>query len=41
MMAAGLGAAALFGFGVLGWYDRRGLDRIPVETTPEKTAVPA
>ncbi|MFI5624754.1 SNG1 family protein [Nocardioides sp. NPDC051685] len=41
MMAAGLVAAALFGFGVLGWYDRKGLHRIPVETTPEKTAVPA
>ncbi|KUL22964.1 SNG1 family protein [Streptomyces regalis] len=41
MMAAGLVAAALFGFGVLGWYDRRGLHRIPAETTPEKTAVPA
>ncbi|KUO03319.1 DUF3533 domain-containing protein [Streptomyces caeruleatus] len=44
MMAAGLVAAALFGFGVLGWYDRKGLHRIPVETTaekPEKTAAPA
>ncbi|MFI7500701.1 SNG1 family protein [Streptomyces sp. NPDC049687] len=41
MMAAGLVAAALFGFGVLGWYDRRGLHRIPVEATPEKTATPA
>ncbi|GGV72704.1 SNG1 family protein [Streptomyces massasporeus] len=41
MMAAGLVAAALFGFGVLGWYDRKGLHRIPVETTPEKTTVPA
>lgn len=41
MMAAGLGAAALFGFGVLGWYDRRGLHRIPVETKSEQTAVPA
>jgi YhgE/Pip-like protein len=41
MMAAGLVAAALFGFGVLGWYDRRGLHRVPAETTPEKTAVPA
>ncbi|MEU6177356.1 SNG1 family protein [Streptomyces coeruleorubidus] len=41
MMAAGLVAAALFGFGVLGWYDRKGLHRIPVETTPEQTAVPA
>ncbi|SDP79465.1 YhgE/Pip N-terminal domain-containing protein [Streptomyces sp. cf386] len=41
MMAVGLVAAALFGFGVLGWYDRKGLHRIPVETTPEKTAAPA
>lgn len=41
MMAAALVAAALFGFGVLGWYDRKGLHRIPVETTSEKTAVPA
>ncbi|MEU1002300.1 DUF3533 domain-containing protein [Streptomyces tibetensis] len=41
VMAAGLVAAALFGFGVLGWYDRKGLDRIPVETTPEESAVPA
>jgi YhgE/Pip-like protein len=41
MMAAGLVAAALFGFGVLGWYDRKGLHRIPVETTPGKTTVPA
>ncbi|KKD03889.1 SNG1 family protein [Streptomyces sp. WM6386] len=41
MMAAGLVAAALFGFGVLGWYDRKGLHRLPAETTPEKTAAPA
>ncbi|WP_328872719.1 SNG1 family protein [Streptomyces sp. NBC_00287] len=41
MMAAGLVAAGLFGFGVLGWYDRKGLHRIPAETKPEKTAVPA
>jgi len=41
MMAAGLVAAALFGFGVLGWYDRKGLHRIPAETTPDTTAVPA
>jgi hypothetical protein len=41
MMAAALVAAALFGFGVLGWYDRKGLHRIPVETKPEKTAVRA
>ncbi len=38
MMAAGLVAAALFGFGVLGWYDRKGLHRIPVEAEPEKNA---
>ncbi|MET7730417.1 DUF3533 domain-containing protein [Streptomyces sp. NPDC005402] len=38
MMAVGLVAAALFGFGVLGWYDRKGLHRIPVETEPEKNA---
>ncbi|MBA2950762.1 DUF3533 domain-containing protein [Streptomyces himalayensis] len=41
MMAAGLAVAALFGFGVTGWYDRKGLHRIPAETKPEKTAVPA
>lgn len=41
MMAAALLAAALFGFGVLGWYDRKGLHRIPLETNPEKTTVPA
>ncbi|MEW2806398.1 DUF3533 domain-containing protein [Streptomyces massasporeus] len=41
MMAAGLVAAVLFGFGVLRWYDRKGLYRIPVETTPDETAVPA
>ncbi|MDX2526372.1 SNG1 family protein [Streptomyces europaeiscabiei] len=41
MMAVGLVAAGLFGFGVLGWYDRKGLHRIPAETKPEKTAVPA
>lgn len=41
MMAAALVAAALFGFGVLGWYDRKGLHRIPVETTSAKPAVPA
>ncbi|MEU2287082.1 SNG1 family protein [Streptomyces sp. NPDC013178] len=41
MMAAALVAAALFGFGVLGWYDRKGLHRVPAETTPDKTAVPA
>ena len=41
MLAVGLVAAALFGFGVLGWYDRKGLHRIPVETAPEKTAAPA
>lgn len=31
MMAAGLLAAALFGFGMTGWYDRKGLHRIPAE----------
>lgn len=41
MMAVGLAAAALFGFGVTGWYDRKGLHRIPAETEPEKTAAPA
>jgi ABC-type polysaccharide/polyol phosphate export permease len=41
MMAVGLTAAALFGFGVLGWYDRKGLHRIPAEAQPGKSAVPA
>ncbi|MET7702799.1 DUF3533 domain-containing protein [Streptomyces sp. NPDC005485] len=43
MMAVGLAAAALFGFGVLGWYDRKGLHRIPAEkkAEAEETAVPA
>ncbi|WP_329224462.1 SNG1 family protein [Streptomyces canus] len=41
MMAVGLALAALFGFGVLGWYDRKGLHRIPSEAKPEKTAAPA
>jgi YhgE/Pip-like protein len=41
MMAVGLGVAVIFGFGVTGWYDRKGLHRIPVEMTPEKTAAPA
>ncbi|MFG2372251.1 SNG1 family protein [Streptomyces sp. NPDC048504] len=41
MMAVGLAAAALFGFGVTGWYDRKGLHRIPAGTEPEKTAAPA
>ncbi|NUP19487.1 MAG: DUF3533 domain-containing protein, partial [Streptomyces sp.] len=40
MMAAGLVVAVLFGFGVLGWYDRKGLHRIPVETEPEKNTTP-
>ncbi|WP_413810894.1 SNG1 family protein [Streptomyces sp. OE57] len=40
MMAAGLGVAGLFGFGVTGWYDRKGLHRIPAETKPDGTAVP-
>jgi hypothetical protein len=38
MMGAGLTAAALSGFGVTGWYDRKGLHRIPAETKPGKTA---
>ncbi|QYX76717.1 SNG1 family protein [Streptomyces akebiae] len=41
MMAVGLLVAVLFGFGVLGWYDRKGLHRIPAETAPEKAATPA
>lgn len=41
MMAGGLVVAALFGFGVLGWYDRKGLHRAPAETPPGQTAVPA
>ncbi|GAA0360495.1 DUF3533 domain-containing protein [Streptomyces turgidiscabies] len=42
MMAVGLAAAALFGFGVTGWYDRKGLHRIPVgEDKPTRVAVPA
>ncbi|WP_316765925.1 DUF3533 domain-containing protein [Streptomyces sasae] len=41
MMAVGLAAAALFGFGVTSWYDRKGLHRIPAGTEPEKTAAPA
>lgn len=41
MMGVGLGAAVLFGFGVLGWYDRKGLHRIPSESAPEKPTVPA
>ena len=40
MMAAGLVVALLFGFGVLGWYDRKGLHRIPVEAEPERNATP-
>lgn len=40
MMAAGLVVAALFGFGVTGWYDRKGLHRVPAETKPDGTAVP-
>ncbi|MFI9169246.1 YhgE/Pip family protein [Streptomyces lincolnensis] len=38
MMAVGLAAAALFGFGVTNWYDRKGLHRIPAETEPKKAA---
>ncbi|WP_449351952.1 SNG1 family protein [Streptomyces shaanxiensis] len=40
MMAVGLVAAALFGLGVLGWYDRKGLHRIPAETDAEPRATP-
>ncbi|UUU28720.1 SNG1 family protein [Streptomyces sp. CA-210063] len=40
MMAVGLMAAALFGFGVTGWYDRKGLHRIPAEKKPEGTVIP-
>ncbi|MDQ1073297.1 hypothetical protein QFZ32_008825 [Streptomyces canus] len=40
MMAVGLAAAALFGFGVTGWYDRKGLHRI-AGTKPEKTTASA
>lgn len=40
MTAVGLIAAALFGFGVTGWYDHRGPHRVPAETKPEKTAAP-
>jgi len=39
MLAVGLAVGALFGFGVTGWYDRKGLHRIPAEKTPERTAV--
>lgn len=41
MMAVGLAAAALFGFGMTTWYDRKGLHRIPAETESEKAAAPA
>jgi YhgE/Pip-like protein len=41
MLAVGLAVGALFGFGVTGWYDRKGLHRIPPETNPETTAVAA
>ncbi|MEV0637388.1 SNG1 family protein [Streptomyces sp. NPDC050619] len=39
MMAVGLAVGALFGFGVTGWYDRKGLHRVPAEKKPEETAV--
>ncbi|GGK84934.1 SNG1 family protein [Streptomyces flaveus] len=39
MMAVGLVVAALFGFGMTGWYDRKGLHRVPAEKKPEETAV--
>ncbi|AVV48002.1 ABC transporter [Streptomyces sp. P3] len=42
MMAVGLALAALFGFGVTGWYDRKGLHRIPSgEDKSTQAAVPA
>jgi YhgE/Pip-like protein len=41
MMAVGLALAAIFGFGMTSWYDRKGLDRIPAETNHEKIADPA
>ncbi|MET8206154.1 DUF3533 domain-containing protein [Streptomyces sp. NPDC005373] len=41
MMAIGLVVASLFGFGVTGWYDRKGLHRVPAEKKPEETAAPA
>lgn len=42
MMAVGLVLAALFGFGVTGWYDRRGLHRIPTaDDLPVQASVPA
>ncbi|MEV5486695.1 DUF3533 domain-containing protein [Streptomyces bobili] len=40
MMAAGLTAGVLFGFGVTNWYDRKGLDRIPAERKPGEAAGP-
>jgi ABC-type polysaccharide/polyol phosphate export permease len=39
MLAVGLAVGALFGFGVTGWYDRKGLHRVPPELKPEITAV--
>ncbi|MFI1711634.1 hypothetical protein [Streptomyces griseoruber] len=41
MMAVGLAAAALFGFGTTSWYDRKGLHRTPAEAKREEPAVPA
>lgn len=41
MMAVGLAAAALFGFGMTSWYDRKGLHRTPAETKHTEPAVPA
>ncbi|MGW4981346.1 SNG1 family protein [Streptomyces mirabilis] len=42
MMAVGLVAAVLFGFGVTGWYDRRGLHRVPAaDDPPAQAALPA
>ncbi|WP_411088891.1 YhgE/Pip family protein [Streptomyces sp. 061-3] len=41
MMAAGLLLAALFGFGVTGWYDRKGLHRVAAADDKPQAAVPA
>ncbi|MDX2518930.1 DUF3533 domain-containing protein [Streptomyces stelliscabiei] len=40
MMAVGLVAAVVFGFGVTGWYDRKGLHRIPAPVEPEPEPEP-
>ncbi|MGW6476909.1 hypothetical protein ACWGDS_02955 [Streptomyces sp. NPDC055059] len=41
MMTVSLALDALFGFGMTGWYDRKGLHHVPAETKPEETAAPA